>query len=90
MGFWVWVWIMLLAMLAAGCSTEYDKGWSWGMMTEDGVETAKIIWDKKEFMITDPHQKCHDNHYHDPYTKIEYCLPEEFKNMNMIHLYRVK
>ena len=45
---------------------------------------------KKEFMITDPHQKCHDNHYHDPYTKIEYCLPEEFKNMNMIHLYRVK
>ena len=36
----------------------------------------------------DEHEEC-KNHYIDPYTKIEYCLPENFINMNQIHLYRV-
>ena len=88
--FWIWVIVLMLAMLAMGCSTEYSKGWSWGMVTEDGVETAKIVWDNKEFMVADLHQKCREKHYCDPYTKIEYCLPENFTNMNIIHLYRVK
>ena len=28
-------------------------------------------------------------HYIDPYTKLEYCLPEGFTNMKNLHLYRV-
>ena len=97
--FWIWVIVLMLAMLAIGCSTEYSKGWSWGVLSEDGdMETHKFIWGNQEFRVddillspvTDPHQKCREKHYCDPYTKVEYCLPENFTNMNIIHLYKVK
>ena len=81
LGFWVWVLIMAIAMLAMGCSTEYDKGWSWGMVTEDGIETAKIIWTGKNVRVDNPvdvHEVCRKGHYTDPYTKLEYCLPDDF------------
>ena len=41
-------------------------------------------------LMDDPHSECRDKHYLDPYTKVEYCLPTEFSNMSMIHLYRVE
>ena len=102
MGFWIWIVIMLLVM---GCGTDYDKGWSWGVVTEGGIETEKWIWQNKEIRVDsvektaygddilipdNAHKLCKDKHYCDPYTKIEYCLPENFTNMNIIHLYRVK
>ena len=104
MGFWVWVLIMMLAMLAMGCGTEYEKGWAWGVVTEDGMETGKLIWKNKEVRVDsvektaygddilipdNSHKLCKNKHYHDPYTKFEYCLPENFRNMNTLHLYRV-
>ena len=80
------------------CSGDYDKGWSWGMVTEDGnMTTAKFLWDSHEVRVDDillapvnKHEKCKKKHYHDPYTKIEYCLPEDFTNVEMLHLYRVR
>ena len=83
MGFWVWVTMMVLAMLAMGCSTDYSKGWSWGVLTEDGdMETMKHLWSKKESRIDDLPMKKHDDckirHYTDPYSKLEYCLPVKF------------
>jgi len=90
--------------LLLGCGTEYEKGWSWGVMTEDGMETGKLIWKNKEVRVDsvektaygddilipdNAHKLCKDKHYHDPYTKIEYCLPANFTNMNHLHLYRV-
>ena len=80
LGFWVWIVIMTLAMLAMGCSTEYYKGWSWGMVTEDGIETAKIIWENKDVHVSsvNKHDTCRKRHYIDPYSKFEYCLPEAF------------
>ena len=36
------------------------------------------------------HRLCKEKHYIDPYTKLEYCLPENFQNINLIHLYRVR
>ena len=67
------------------------------MVTEDGnMSTAKFLWDSHEVRVDDislapvnKHEKCKENHYHDPYTKIEYCLPEDFTNVEMLHLYRV-
>ena len=59
------------------------KGWSWGVLTEDGdMETMKHLWSKKESRIDDLPMKRHDDckvrHYTDPYSKFEYCLPEDF------------
>jgi hypothetical protein len=88
----------VLLLLSVSCGTEYDKGWSWGMVTEDGdMTTAKFLWDSHEVRVDDillapvnKHEKCKNKHYHDPYTKIEYCLPEDFNNINKLHLYRVQ
>jgi len=98
LGFWVWVLIMAIAMLAMGCSTEYDKGWSWGMVTEDGIETAKIIWENKDvhvddILLSNRHEACRKGHYIDPYTKLEYCLPDDFLDVPgrySLKNYRVK
>ena len=90
--------LLILAMMMivfSSCSDEYNRGWSWGVVTDDGEwETAKLIWDNHEMRIDDilltpPHLRCKEKHYHDPYTKIEYCLPEGFTNMENLHLYRV-
>ena len=91
--------LLILAMMMivfTSCSGEYDKGWSWGVVTDDGEwETAKLLWDRHEVRVSDdilllaPHLHYKKSHYHDPYTKIEYCLPEGFNNMENLHLYRV-
>ena len=88
--------LLILAMMLivfTSCTGAYDKGWSWGVVTDDGEwETTKFIWDSHEVRVNDIiplHVKCENRHYHDPYTKLEYCLPEGFTNMENLHLYRV-
>ncbi len=79
-----------------GCDNGYSKGWSWGVVAEDGnMTTEKFLWDRHEvrvddILLADRHKKCKAGHYHDPYTKIEYCLPENFWNIEQLHLYRVR
>jgi hypothetical protein len=79
-----------------GCSEGYENGWSWDMTTENGErETAVLRWKKSEVRVddissTDKHEKCKERHYIDPYTKLEYCLPLDFENVNQLHFYRVK
>ena len=95
----------VLLLLSVSCGTEYDKGWAWGVVTEDGMESTKLIWKNKEVRVDsvektsygddilipdNAHTLCKNKHYHDPYTKIEYCLPENFNNINKLHLYRVR
>jgi len=36
------------------------------------------------------HEVCKNKHYVDPYTKREYCLPDNFTNMRNIHIYIVE
>ena len=95
MGFWV---IVLLAM---GCHDPYSKGWSWGITAENGDrDGTSFKWDSHEVRVenillsgeipVDAHKTCRKRHYHDPYTKKEYCLPEDFSNINHLHLHRVK
>ena len=38
----------------------------------------------------DEHELCKNKHYVDPYTKREYCLPDNFTNMRNIHIYIVE
>ena len=40
--------------------------------------------------MSNRHKVCKKRHYRDPYTKKEYCLPEDFANMEILHLYLVK
>jgi len=93
---WLFVALVLWFVSLLGCSEGYEDGWSWVITNEDGDrETAMLKWDRHEVRVNDdillsaPHLHCKDGHYHDPYTKIEYCLPEGFTNMEMLHLYRV-
>ena len=84
---WLFVALVLWFVSLLGCSEGYEDG---------DRETAMLKWDRHEVRVSDdillsapPHLHCKKSHYHDPYTKIEYCLPEGFTNMEMIHLYRV-
>ena len=98
---WSLVLLLLWFLSLIGCSEGYENGWSWGMTTEDGGrETAVLRWESHEIRVDslvdgdvwipdNAHKLCEKSHYHDPYTKIEYCLPEGFRNIELLHLYRV-
>ncbi|SVB09811.1 uncharacterized protein METZ01_LOCUS162665 [marine metagenome] len=103
----VWFWIgfctnltmnILIILLGLGCTGDYEKGWAWGVVTENGEQvTEKFLWSKTEVRVDDillspidKHENCRDGHYIDPYTKKEYCLPEGFINMEQLHLYKVR
>ena len=85
-----------------GCSNGYEHGWSWGITIEDGDrETDTFRWTNHNVKVEDitiadvvyippPHKDCKVKHYIDPYTKLEYCLPPDFRNINQLHLYRVQ
>ena len=79
------------------CSNGYEDGWAWGVTTENGErETGTLKWSNHEVVVVDNvimsnrHKVCKKRHYRDPYTKKEYCLPEDFANMEILHLYLVK
>ena len=88
-----------------GCSEGFEYGWTWGVTAENGDRTSgKFKWESHEVRVddvltttdgsevripTNPHKRCETRHYIDPYTKLEYCLPENFRNINTLHLYRV-
>ena len=73
---------------------------------EGEIITEKFLWDRVEVRVDnvekteygddilipvlDIHRLCQAKHYIDPYTKNEYCLPENFANVSQLHLYRVK
>ena len=103
----VWFWIgfctnltmnILIILLGLGCTGDYEKGWAWGVVTENGEQvTEKFLWSDHEVRVDDVllternlHLHCREKHYIDPYTKKEYCLPEDFINMEQIHLYLVE
>ena len=73
-------------------------GCTWGVVTENGEQvTEKFLWSKTEIRVDDiilspidKHESCRGGHYVDPYTKKEYCLPENFINIEQLHLYRVE
>jgi len=98
---WSLVLLLLWFLSLIGCSEGYENGWSWGVVNEDGGrETSMLRWESHEIRVDslvdgdvwipdNPHKLCEKTHYHDPYTKIEYCLPEGFRNIELLHLYRV-
>ena len=77
-------------LVFSGCSEGYEtivqSNWS------RSVENLDDPWEG------DPHEHCRDQHreginytiYVDPYTKIEYCLPEGFNNIKNLHRYTIK
>jgi len=98
------VWLLLFVLMVfcffswLGCTGDYEKGWAWGVITENGEQvTQKFLWNDHEVRVDDilliernPHLHCKEKHYIDPYTKKEYCLPEDFINIEQLHLYRVE
>ena len=71
----LWLLLVLAMMMIVFSSCTGD-------MRVDNILLAEPI-------SIDEHFKCGDGHYIDPYTKLEYCLPEGFTNMKNLHLYRV-
>jgi len=100
----VWFWMgffinsimnVSIILMNFGCTGDYEKGWAWGVVTENGeYVTQKFLWRDHEVRVDDilltPHLHCKEKHYIDPYTKKEYCLPEDFINIEQLHLYRVE
>ena len=87
--------VIIFVMFMTSCSGNYEKGWAWGVVTPEGeVETAKFLWGTTEVRIEDmssidEHKACRDKHYIDPYSKLEYCLPDNFEDIRQLHHYRV-
>ncbi len=73
---------------------------------EGEIITEKFLWDRVEVRVDnvekteygddilipvlDRHKLCQAKHYIDPYTKNEYCLPENFTNIEQLHIYQVR
>ena len=84
------IFVMLVVMLVGGCS-EYDSDMRvvWSTSVQNHDDPYGDSWEERE--IAEP-VKCRDEEtfYLDPYTKFEYCLPEDFQNIRNLNAYRVK
>ena len=76
--FWFWVgfFINMLVILV--------------MFIFSGCDSEYVIRMNDILLFIDEHEVCKNKHYVDPYTKREYCLPENFTNMRNIHIYIVE
>ena len=76
--FWFWVgfFINMLTILV--------------MFIFSGCDSEYVILMNDILSSIDEHEVCKNKHYVDPYTKREYCLPENFTNMRNIHIYIVE
>ena len=82
--------MIILLMLFAGCSSEYSGdfnrvSYSWAVQT---LDDSNDPW--QELMEEDPHKDCRSKHHIDPYTKLEYCLPDDLTMVRNINAHRVK
>ena len=82
--------LVLLLMLFTGCSSEYSGdfnrvSYSWAVQT---LDDSNDPFD--EMVNNDPHKDCRDKHHIDPYTKLEYCLPDDLASVRNINAYRVE
>ena len=80
-------------MMLASCTGDYEKGWAWGIITPEGeIETEKFLWKRTEVRVdsVDKHKACRSKHYIDPYSKLEYCLPDNIEDIRQLHHYIVR
>ena len=70
--------LLFFLLIISGCGEGYDTVWR---MSVQGLDN---VWEGTK------HEKCFERHYIDPYTKNEFCLPEDFDNYKTIHFYRVR
>tara|TARA_R100000008_G_scaffold44960_1_gene26209 strand:- start:11393 stop:11716 length:324 start_codon:yes stop_codon:yes gene_type:complete len=80
----IFIILSILVVFLAGCSNDgeiYYNSWSTSIQSLD--RSNDLTFDESI------HQECNGRHYVDPYTKIEYCLPENFTNYKNIHIYKI-
>tara|TARA_B100000029_G_scaffold473361_1_gene514662 strand:+ start:816 stop:1154 length:339 start_codon:yes stop_codon:yes gene_type:complete len=84
--------IVILVVLSAGCSTEeyWSAGnrfsWSTSIQT---LESFDDPWLDRE-IEEDVHAECRETHHIDPYTKVEYCLPDDLTKIANLNFYKVE
>ena len=78
----IWFWIGFFGNIIV---TIFGLIMVGGCTEEYGIRIDDIL-----LPSVNDHEICSKKHYIDPYSKIEYCLPENFINMKQIHLYRVE
>ena len=84
--------IVILVVLSAGCSTEeyWSAGnrfsWSTSIQTLDDSNDPWLERDVEEPV------KCRngETYYRDPYTKLEYCLPDDLTKIVNLNAYRME
>ena len=80
----IFIILSALVVFLAGCSNDgeiYYNSWSTSIQSLDRSNDITL-----EESI---HQECNAKLYVDPYTKIKYCLPEDFTNYRNLHIYRI-
>ena len=76
--------VLMMAISACEYSGEHHNRAVWTTSIQT-LDASNDVWAEE-----DEHAECREKHYTDPYTKIEYCLPKGFSNMELIHIYRVE
>ena len=88
----VWLIILLIAFLALGCSTEEywssENRFSWSTSIQT-LDDSNDPWLERD--VEEP-VKCRngETYYRDPYTKLEYCLPDDLTKIVNLNVYRME
>ena len=82
------IFVMMLVVLVGGCS-EYNSDMRvvWSTSVQNLDDPYGDAWQEREI---DEHEKCRHKHHVDPYTKLEYCLPDDLASIQNMHNFRVK
>ena len=87
--FWFWLGIIIIIVASAGCS-EYnsDMRVTWSTSIQN-LDDSNDPWEDRE--IIEP-ATCREEeiYYIDPYTKVEYCLPEDLTTIRNMNIYRIR
>ena len=82
------IFVMMLVVLVGGCS-EYNSDmritYAYSIQSLDD-SNGDFLEDQE----IDEHEKCRHKHHVDPYTKLEYCLPDDLASIQNMHNFRVK
>tara|TARA_Y100000401_G_C8325783_1_gene228146 strand:- start:574 stop:888 length:315 start_codon:yes stop_codon:yes gene_type:complete len=88
--FWFWLGIIIIIVASAGCS-EYNSDMRvvWSTSVQNMDDPYGDTWEERE--INEP-VKCREGetYYKDPYTKVEYCLPEDLTTIRNMNIYRIR
>ena len=84
------IFVMMVVMLIGGCS-EYNSDMRvvWSTSIQNLDDPYGDTWEERE--INEP-VKCREGetYYKDPYTKVEYCLPEDLTTIRNMNIYRIR